>query len=140
RGEASFFRACFYSYLIFMYGDVPFVTDYITIDEAFATGRTDKGVVLEQIYRDFDVAIEYLPVSHIGVQRATKGAAYAFKARIATWMLDYPTARDAAQGCIDLGVYTLHPDYGELFQPSLNSSPELIFSIPRSRELTGSGI
>src|SRR5699024_473916 len=26
KGEASFFRASFYSYLIFLYGDVPFLT------------------------------------------------------------------------------------------------------------------
>src|SRR5690606_38738698 len=48
-GEASFFRAAFYSYLVFLYGDVPLITDYITIDEAFATGRTPKAEVLEQI-------------------------------------------------------------------------------------------
>ena len=140
RGEASFFRACFYSYLIFLYGDVPFITDYITIDEAFATGRTDKAVILEQIYKDFDVAIEHLPRSYSGLQRVTKGAAYAFKARTATWMLDYPTARDAAKACMDLNVYSLHADYGELFQPSTSVSPEFIFTIPRSRELTGSGL
>src|SRR5690606_22997032 len=140
RGEASFFRACFYSYLVFLYGDVPLVTDYITIDEAFATGRTDKAVVLEQIYKDFDVAIGYLPVGSGEVHRATKGAAYAFKARIATWMLDYPTARDAAKGCMDLGVYSLHPDYYDLFQKSVTASPELIFSLLRSRELEGTGL
>lgn len=138
RGEASFFRACFYSYLIFLYGDVPFVTDYITIDEAFETGRTDKNVILEHIYKDFDVAIQYLPVSYSnGLKRATKGAAYAFKARIATWMLDYETARDAAKACMDLGVYSLHSDYGDLFLSKTSTSPELIFSIPRSIELTG---
>jgi len=140
KGEASFFRACFYSYLIFLYGDVPLVTGYMTIEEAFATGRTDKAVVLEQIYQDFDVAIEYLPVGSGEVHRATKGAAYAFKARIATWMLDYPTARDAAKGCMDLGVYSLHPDYYDLFQKSVTASPELIFSLLRSRELEGTGL
>jgi len=140
RGEASFFRACFYSYLIFLYGDVPLVTDYISIEEAFATGRTDKAVILEQIYKDFDVAIEYLPTSYAGLQRVTKGAAYAFKARTATWMLDYPTAKDAAKACMDLGVYSLHADYSALFQPSTSTSPELIFTIPNSRELTGSGL
>lgn len=138
RGEASFFRAAFYSYLIFLYGDVPFVTDYITIEEAFETGRTDKDIILEQIYKDFDVAIENLPEAYSGgLKRATKGAAYAFKARIATWMLDYETARDAAKGCIELGVYSLHADFRDLFLSRTNSSPELIFSIPRSTELTG---
>ena len=137
KGEASFFRASFYSYLVFLYGDVPLVTDYINIDEAFAMGRTDKAVILEQIYKDFDVAIENLPISYSKEQRITKGAAYAFKARIATWMLDYETARDAAKGCMDLKVYSLHPNYGELFHSTTDESPEFIFTIPRSEELTG---
>ncbi len=140
KGEASFFRACFYSYLVFLYGDVPLLTDYKTIEEAFATGRTDKAVVLEQIYKDFDFAIQHLPVTNSGVQRITKGAAYAFKARIATWMLDYPTARDAAKGCIDLGVYSLEPEYGRLFVSATDASPEFIFVIPRSEELTGTNM
>ncbi len=141
KGEASFFRACFYSYLIFLYGDVPFVTDYITIDQAFETGRTDKNIILQQIYEDFDLAIQYLPLSYgNGLKRATKGAAYAFKARIASWMLDYATAKVAAKGCIDLGQYSLHPDYGELFLTKTSVSPEFIFTIPRSEELTGDAI
>lgn len=141
KGEASFFRAAFYSYLIFLYGDVPLITDYISIEDAYATGRTDKAVILEQIYKDFDTAIEYLPESYTsGIQRATKGAAYAFKARIATWMLDYATARDAAKACIDMDVYTLDPDFGRLFLSTTSASPEFIFTIPRSKELTGSGI
>lgn len=138
KGEASFFRACFYSYLIFLYGDVPFITEYISIDDAFEIGRTDKDIILEQVYEDFDQAIEYLPASYgYEVQYATKGAAYAFKARIATWMLDYATARDAAKGCIDLGVYSLEPDFSTLFLSMTHTSPELIFTIPRSKELTG---
>ncbi|MFB5944238.1 RagB/SusD family nutrient uptake outer membrane protein [Albibacterium profundi] len=135
RAEAYFFRASFYSYLVFMYGDVPLLTDYITIEEAFTTGRTDKAIVLEQIYKDFDTAIEFLPISDS--QRITKGAAYAFKARVATWMLDYETARNAAKACMDLGVYDLHPDYGDLFLSTTNQSPEFIFIIPRSEQLTG---
>jgi len=140
KGEASFFRACFYSYLIFLYGDVPLVTDYITIEEAFATGRKEKAAVLEQIYKDFDMAIENLPVSYSGEQKITKGAAYAFKARIASWMLDYPTARDAAKGCMDLGVYSLDPEYGRLFLSTTNKSSEFIFVIPRSEVLTGTNM
>ena len=139
KGEAAFFRASFYSYLIFLYGDVPLVTKNITIDEAFETGRTDKDVILQQIYNDYDTAAKYLPETPSGsAQRVTKGAAYAFKARTATWMLDYQTAKDAAGKCIDLGTYSLDPDYGRLFLASTNSSPEYIFVIPKSIELTGS--
>ena len=53
-GEAKFFRACFYSYLIALFGDVPFYTDYITLEEAYEMGRIDREVVLGHIYEDFD--------------------------------------------------------------------------------------
>src|SRR5699024_2775452 len=81
KGEASFVRASFYSYLIFLYGDVPFLTGDITIEEAFETGRTDKNTILQQIYEDYDTAAKYLPDPDGNYQRITKGAAYAFKAR-----------------------------------------------------------
>ncbi|MDR3218314.1 MAG: RagB/SusD family nutrient uptake outer membrane protein [Dysgonamonadaceae bacterium] len=133
--EARFFRAVFYSYLIFLWGDVPFYTEYLSIEDAFKMGRTDKNVILEQIYKDFDKAIEVLPKSYNGVQRVTKGAAYAFKARTATWFLDYAKARDAAKGCIDLDVYSLHSDFGNMFLSKTRTSSEFIFVQPRSKML-----
>ncbi|MDR0833670.1 MAG: RagB/SusD family nutrient uptake outer membrane protein [Candidatus Symbiothrix sp.] len=136
EGEAHFFRAVFYSYLIFLWGDVPFYTGYLSIDEAFTMGRTDKNVILQTIYDDFDKAAEYLPKSYSsGLLRATKGAAYAFKARTATWMLDYATAATAAKSCMDLNAYSLHPDFGDLFLTKTRKSDELIFTIPRSKDL-----
>lgn len=135
EGEASFFRAVFYSFLVFLWGDVPYYTEYLTIDEAFKMGRTDKNIVLEQIYRDFDNAIENLPPSYSGLQRVTKGAAYAFKARTAIWMLDWETAATAAKNCMDLNMYSLHSDFSDLFLSKTSSSPELIFTLPHSKEI-----
>ena len=135
EGEASFFRACFYSFLIFLWGDVPFYTEYILLDDAFKIGKTDKNIILEQIYKDFDKAIETLPAAYSGMQRVTKGAAYAFKARTAIWMLDWPVAAAAAKSCIDMEVYSLHPDFASLFLQKTRTSPELIFALPRSRAL-----
>jgi hypothetical protein len=135
KGEASFFRAVFYSYLVFLWGDVPFFTGYLSIDESYELARTDKNVVLQQIYADFDEAAADLPNSYGDLKRVTKGAAYAFKARAAIWMLDWETAAAAAKSCMDLGVYSLHSDFGNLFLTSTRNSPEYIFTIPRSKEL-----
>lgn len=134
-GEAKFFRASFYTYLITLFGDVPFYTEYMTLEEAYEMGRTDRNRILEQIYSDFDDAAEALPVSYTGVQRVTKGAAYAMKARAALYMNDYRTCKSASKACMDLGVYSLHPDYRELFLSKTKSSPELIFALANSNEL-----
>ncbi len=58
EGEARMFRACFYSYLTFLYGDIPYYTDYITIDQAYAMGREKQSEVIKRIYEDFDKATE----------------------------------------------------------------------------------
>lgn len=53
-GEAYFMRAALYGRLIFLYGDVPYYTNILSIDEAFTLGRTDKNTVLKAVYQDFD--------------------------------------------------------------------------------------
>lgn len=135
EGEARFFRACFYSYLIFLYGDVPYYTEYITLDQAYNMGRTNKEIILDGIYKDFDIAAEYLPETYNGVQRVTKGAAYAFKARAALWMGDWATCATAAKNCMDLGDYSLESDFANVFLSSNRNSSEVIFDLPRSTEL-----
>ena len=131
-GECLFVRACMYSRLITLFGDVPYSDHTIDIETAFAMGRTPKSEVLQKIYADFDVAIANLPVSTGAIQRPTKGAAYGMKARIALYNEDWDTAIECAKACMDLGVYDLYPSYKELFLQSTHNTVESIFSIPRS--------
>ena len=134
-GEAKFFRASFYTYLITLFGDVPYYTEYMTLEEAYNIGRIDRNYILEQIYKDFDDAAKALPISYSGAQRVTKGAALAMKARAALFMNDWNTCAKACKDCMDLGVYSLHPDYRELFLSKTKESPEYIFVLPASTEL-----
>lgn len=127
-------RAYQYSKLIFYFGDVPFYTKELSMDEAYSTGRTDKSVILKQIYSDYDFAIQYLPESYASseLKYPTRGAALALKARTALWMNDWATVKDAAKACIDLGKYELYPDFYTLFRPSTKNANESIFIIPNS--------
>jgi len=140
--EALFFRAYLYSRLITLYGDVPFYTGYLSIEEAFKMGRTPKDVIIKQIYEDFDYAAEYLPEENNSgsVTRVNKGAALALKARWALQFGDYATALSSSEDCIALGKYDLYPDYGELFRDK-KINCETIFTIPHSAslELTSAG-
>ena len=131
-GEAYFFRGRAYGELVFHWGDVPYYTDDIDIDDALKMGRTPKAEVLQHVYEDLDKAAELLPVKQAGEQRVTKGAALAFKARYALYMGDYQTAAKAAKAVMDLGVYSLEPDYSTLFLPTTQQSSEYIFIVSRS--------
>ena len=132
-GEALFCRACKYAELVCYYGDVPYLNGTETISEATQMSRTPKEEIIPLVYQDFDKAIEYLPVSYgNSATHFTKGAALAMKARFALYFGDYELAAQAAKACIDLGVYSLEPDYGKLFLQSTRENPEKVFVIPRS--------
>lgn len=134
--EARFMRACMYSRLIFYFGDVVYYEDPVSLEDASGMGRTDKNLVLQKIYADYDYAIQYLPQNYGSneLKRATKGAAYAFKARVALHMSDWATVKDAAWGCMELKEYELQSNFGNLFLVTTRNSKESIFIVPRSIE------
>ncbi|WP_321343094.1 RagB/SusD family nutrient uptake outer membrane protein [uncultured Draconibacterium sp.] len=137
KADARFCRAGQNARLITHWGDAIYSNTIMSLEESFNMERTDKEVILQGIYEDYDFAATYLPESY-GTdenKHATKGAALAMKARIALYMEDYETARDAAKACMDLGVYELYPSYRELFLSSTKNSVETIFALPRSEEL-----
>lgn len=83
-GEALFFRAWFYLYMVQTYGDVPLITRPLgveDIDELYAP-RTSRKEVMRQVLDDINNACAYLPAKKWGANRLTKGAALALKSRI----------------------------------------------------------
>jgi SusD family. len=137
EAEVRFIRACQYSRLISLFGDVVYYTDPLTIDEAFTMGRVSKSEVLKSIYEDFDFAAANAPLEYTGsaIKKSTKGTALGMKARIALFEGDFETAKNAAKACMDLGVYKLHDDFSSLFLSEAKYSKEFIFAQPRSVEL-----
>ncbi|RAJ94067.1 putative outer membrane starch-binding protein [Larkinella arboricola] len=132
--EARFIRACQYSRLLSHYGNIVYTETTLSIEEALALKQTPKEEVLQKIYADFDFAASKLKTTYGNseLKRASAGAAYAMKARIALQMSDWKTARDAAKACMDLKAYTLHSDFGNLFLSKTKNSVETIFGLPRS--------
>jgi hypothetical protein len=125
EGEAWFYMGYAYGMLAFHWGDAILDKTGMTVDEAYSIVRSPKAEVLAYSYECLDKAAERLPTSYSGIQRATKGAALAFKARIALRNGDYQTAATAAKACMDLNVYKLHGNYRDLFTASW--SDEWIF-------------
>ena len=132
--EARFHRACAYAKMSSKYGDVPLVVDDVDIDKGMSMGRTDLATVKQFVYDEFDAAANALPTTYSGIKRATKGAALAMKARYALYMGDYDVVVAATKAVMDLNVYSLHKDYGDLFLTTTKNAEESIFLIPRSIE------
>ncbi len=132
--EARFLRAGQYARLLSHFGNIVYTDEPLDIQQALQLKQSPSQEVLQKIYSDYDFAAANLPVSYAASQlkRATTGAALAMKARIALQMSDWATARAAAKACMDLGVYRLHPDFGNLFLTATKNSVETIFALPRS--------
>lgn len=82
-GEALFFRAWFYLYMVQNYGDVPLITQPLDTSSPELFGeRTPRKEVMAQVLKDINDACTYLPAEEWGENRLTKGAALALKSRI----------------------------------------------------------
>ncbi|MDT0677884.1 RagB/SusD family nutrient uptake outer membrane protein [Autumnicola musiva] len=137
KAQGRFIRALHYFYLIDLYGDVPLITDEISIEESLTLERTDESTVLSFIYDELEQSIAGLPESYPSEQngRITKGAAIALKSRIHLYNEEYEEAANLAQELI--GQYSLFPDYGALFKTENETADEIILSlqyIPIDRE------
>ena len=135
--QARFIRAWHYFYLIELYGDVPLVTDEISIEESLQLERTDRDVILDFIYEELNMAISNLPTGYPAEQqgRITKDAAIAFKSRVHLYNEEYEEAIALAEP--QVGKYDLFPDYGALFETANEFNEEILLSlqyVPADRE------
>lgn len=144
RGQALFLRGYFYHELLWMFGEVPLYTSVPTVEEAREISRSSRDEVYAQITSDLSEAANLLPANWSSDQygRATQGAALGYHARTALYEAGwqkyhegntsrantlFSTAADMAQAVMDLNVYTLHPDFRELFTYAGEQSGEILF-------------
>lgn len=73
-GEAKFFRAYAYRYLVYLYGDVPKITDEISSPK-FDYVRAPKAEILALMIEDLSYASTYLPTTNAGDGHLSKAAA-----------------------------------------------------------------
>lgn len=129
KAETRFIRAFTYQYMIDYFGAVPLVTSGLSLSEA-QIPRTPKEEIVDFILNELDEVAIVLPKSFTGsdVGRATKGAALAIRARTALHNERWDEAAKSAKAVMDLDVYSLHPDFGELFSYNGENSKEIIFA------------
>lgn len=132
--EVKFLRALYYSLLTNNWGDVPLITQPLTLAE-LRIPRTPKQEVIKFITEDLTAAAADLP-GKTGAEsgRATKGAALALKARVLLYSGDYAGAAMAAKSVMDSNEYELFQDaagmgYYSVHLKSNEGNKETVFSI-----------
>lgn len=141
--EAKFLRALAYFDLATFYGAVPLYDETVVLQDDFnnlKNPRSPLSDVYAFILKDLNDAINSeLPVKweKVNTGRATKGAAYALRAKVHLYMKNYDLAvKDFEEVILDKSGagygYSLHQNYAELFTREGDSSPEMIFAIQNS--------
>ena len=139
-GEVKFMRAYAYFMLTAHFKDVPFFTEPFNLDDDFSIPRTPYATVRDFVISELNAAVVLLPEENSGRDkgRVTKGAALSILARVhqyaASPLFDdgnaafhWGEAAKAVQAIEALGLYSLHPNYNELFTEAGNWNNEAIF-------------
>ncbi len=129
KAEARFIRAYLYTYMAILFGDVPLLTEPISIQQASKLTRTDRAAVWDFVNNELQSISPDLPISYSNpedVGRITRGAALAMKARAMLFAGRYSVAAEAAQDVIDLGVYEIYPSYESLFSYQAENNTEVV--------------
>lgn len=121
-GQVKFFLAYEYFKLITRFRDVPLITKVVSIAESDVS-VTPKAQVLEYLLQQLDEAIEALPLTWPENQtgKITKGAALFLKTRVLLYNERWSEAAAAAAQVMDLGIYSLHPRFNELYLTAFNN-------------------
>lgn len=128
--EARFIRAVAYHYLLEFFGDIPLITQGINLSTAQAP-KNPRAQVVDFILSEFNEILTDLPDKLTGLAsgKASKGAALAFRARVALFNGRWTEAAASAKAVMDMSAYSLHNNFGELFNYAGQTSGEIMFSL-----------
>ncbi len=108
QAGARFFRTYAYRYLVYLYGDVPWVTQ---VEDNFRTDfeRTPKAEVLANMIEDLEFAAKYLPENpdKVADGKLTKWVALHLLSELCNFSGDYKRAETAALEVINSSYFQL---------------------------------
>ncbi|NLP58947.1 RagB/SusD family nutrient uptake outer membrane protein [Lutibacter sp. B1] len=145
-GETEFLRALFYFRLVRMFGDVPLIKEVPNIqnqdDINRANTRAPKQEVYDFIVADLNDAINKLPVQYSSsdLGRATKGAALTLLAKVHMYQGNWQQVYDLTNQVKGLGIYSLTPNYEDIWKEIGENNSESIFEIQARGETPNNGV
>ncbi|MFD0796589.1 RagB/SusD family nutrient uptake outer membrane protein [Maribacter chungangensis] len=137
--ESRFLRALAYWHITNLWGNAPYYTEALTLDEVRVLGRTDEAIILDGVIADLQSAQSILPSSYPNDQRgrATKWAAAIIEAKIYMKQQNWQAGLTKSLEIINQSPHTLLPTYEEVFDPMNEYNAEIIWSLDFARDITG---
>lgn len=125
KGEARFLRAFAYQMLNDWFGPVPL--NLSSAPSSAPIVRATEAEMNSFLETEFRAAADLLPVTQDEYGRATKGAALGFLAKFYLNTKQWQASANAAKEVMDLGVYSLYPNYVDMFKVENERNSEFIF-------------
>ncbi len=132
EGQARFLRALYYFHLVRAFGGVPLHITATVDMSTVALPRSSEAEVYSQIIadlKDAETLIGPFNQSAHNAGYATSGAARALLAKVYLQNRQWGEAASKAKEVMDMGVYDLLADYGEIWKPESKNGKEQIFSV-----------
>ncbi|MCW3110419.1 MAG: RagB/SusD domain protein [Segetibacter sp.] len=143
KGEAEVLRALAYFNLVRLYGGVPLVlARFENIDDSYKKGRNTVDEVYAQIIADLKDAQTLLVTNRNtgdNSGRADKGIATTLLGNVYLTQKKYSEAATEFKKVIDMNVYTLLPNYNDLFKSGQQGNSETIWQAYYLAGVSGSG-
>lgn len=130
-------RAYHYFYLATFWGGVPLVTTVLSLEEANSVSRASVDDIWNFIETELSECAPDLPktVADSELGRMTQGAAYAILGRVQMARKEWSAAAETYKKIIGFGIYTIEPNYRELFWEQNEYSKEIILSSQYSEDV-----
>ena len=143
KGEAEVLRALAYFNLVRLYGGVPLVVErFKNINDSYQKGRNTVDEVYAQIITDLSDAQTLLVTNRNtgdNSGRADKGIATSLLGNAYLTQKKYPEAATEFKKVIDMGEYSLMPNYPDLFKTGQQGNSETIWQAYYAAGISGSG-
>ncbi len=130
--EMRFLRGHFHFEAKKIYGNICWVDESIDSKEEFyqvANSDLSEAEQWVKIEEDFKAAAQVLPNTQEEVGRPSKMAARAYLAKCYIFQGKWTEAGTTADEVISSGVYSLQPNFRDVFLPENDNGPEIIFAV-----------
>ena len=132
--ECQFLRAYFYFELVRLFKNIPLTLEPLTPSDMYAQVQVQDTAVYSQIETDLNAAIPVLPPTVVQAElgRVTQGAAEALLGKVILYENNTGRMTDAAAAfdkVYSSGLYSLMPNYADIFSPANKFNSESIFEI-----------
>lgn len=135
--DARFIRGLCYWHITNLWGDAPYYTEVLTLEEISVLGRTEEATIINGIIDDLQFAQDNLQDIYAGDQsgRASKWAAAIVIAKVYMKQKQWQLGLDKCNEIINQSPHTLLPTYNEVFDQFNEYNDEIIWSLDFARDI-----